>query len=140
MFSTRTCHQSHCSLPSCGHSQEIRTTNAAEAFHRHLNENFASKHPNIFTFTEVITREQAMTILKSKNLDKAAHKPKEAKKCERRSRLHQSGEKTRLEYLEAMAHTCPPYGGLDSDLWTTTPLEPLGSEHDVTELVLRYSL
>ncbi|GFS16582.1 hypothetical protein ElyMa_004959900 [Elysia marginata] len=47
-------------------SQEIRTTNAAEAFHRHLNENFASKHPNIFTFTEAIKREQAMTTVKLK--------------------------------------------------------------------------
>ena len=92
-------------------TERIRTTNAAESFHSHLNANFNSKNPKIFLFTDVIKREQAFTVVKLKNVSKVASGADEVKKSERRMALYdryQNGEKTRLEYLMAIAHTCPP--------------------------------
>ena len=45
-------------------SHEPRTNNGAEAFHRHLNENFYTSQPNIHICIDVLRKVQAETYLK----------------------------------------------------------------------------
>lgn len=73
---------------------------------------FPSKHPNIFIFVDAIKKEQALTDVKARSLSK----PAKSKKFEQRRREnsiklcqeYKFGQKTRLEYLEAIDHMCPP--------------------------------
>ncbi|CAC5397336.1 unnamed protein product [Mytilus coruscus] len=48
--------------------EEKRTTNGAESFHAHLNEQFYASHPNIFVFVDVLLKLQTTSYIKMRTL------------------------------------------------------------------------
>ena len=65
---------SDCQFPpnvwACSSDGSVRTTNGAESFHSHLNEQFISPHPNIFVFVEILLRVQAGTYVVINSISK----------------------------------------------------------------------
>ena len=48
---------------------EIRTTNGAESYHRHLNDQFNTSHPHIFLVIDTLNKLQCQTYIKIRSLD-----------------------------------------------------------------------
>jgi hypothetical protein len=83
-----------------------RTTNAAESFHAHYNEQFYAAHPTILAFLDVITKIQITTYIKIRTL----HQPAVVRRSEmdkltflmEQYAKYQNGERNRHQYIKAI--------------------------------------
>ena len=83
-----------------------RTTNAAESFHAHYNEQFYAAHSTIFAFLDVITKIQITTYIKIRTL----HQPAVVRRSEmdkltflmEKYAKYQNGERNRHQYIKAI--------------------------------------
>jgi len=89
---------------------EPRTTNGAEAFHRHFNQQFYSPHPHIHQVIDVILKIQTESDLKITSINKNInnYRRKESiESVEHRISLwtkYRSGEIDRMKYLQIMGN------------------------------------
>ena len=83
-----------------------RTTNAAESFHAHYNQQFYAAHSTIFAFLDVITKIQITTYIKIRTL----HQPAVVRGSEmdkltflmEQYPKYQNGERNRHQYIKAI--------------------------------------
>jgi hypothetical protein len=83
-----------------------RTTNAAESFHAHYNEQFYAAHQTILAFLDVITKIQITTYIKIRTL----HQPAVVRHSEmdkltflmEQYAKYQNGERNRHQYIKAI--------------------------------------
>ncbi|KAK3916430.1 Nuclear receptor subfamily 2 group C member 1 [Frankliniella fusca] len=85
-----------------------RTTNAAESFHRHFNDQFRGAHPNIHHLTESLLDIQAGTYIKINSIDRkvAARCDPQVKERQERAKVmygqFMNGEREMYSYLKIM--------------------------------------
>ena len=83
-------------------SSTDRTTNRCESFHKHFNDEFYSKHPNIFNFVDVIVSLQVDTYTKMNEENRRRNRPKEEKErfLQYYINKYDSGALSRLDYVK----------------------------------------
>jgi hypothetical protein len=85
-----------------------RTTNAAESFHAHYNQQFYAAHSTIFAFLDVITKIQITTYMYIKI--RTLHQPAVGRRSEmdkltfliEKYAKYQNGERNRHQYIKAI--------------------------------------
>ena len=91
--------------------QNVKTTNACEAFHRHFQSSLQTYHPNIFIFMEDLKVEQNRTSLKQRTDGPLPKRKKYASKEEQRASVaekYKHGEIDIVGYLFKMSKVMQP--------------------------------
>ncbi|KAL4135496.1 hypothetical protein QTP88_007102 [Uroleucon formosanum] len=84
-------------------SNEPRTTNGPESYHRHLKDQFYNPHPSIYNFIEVIKEHQAEVYLKlQSNGQKSTNRKSKVISNIKTWTLYKEKKISRLEYLKTV--------------------------------------
>ena len=85
-----------------------RTNNGPESFHAHFNDQFYSKHPNMFIYVDVVKKIQATTYIKIRSMDTpAAVRRWEKEKTDylmEKHGMYLRGEISRHDYIKTVAY------------------------------------
>ena len=83
----------------------IRTNNAAESFHAHLNGQFYSHHPTIFVLLDVLKKLQATTYVKARALLRPSNTNSSTKNyAQKQYEKYRNGDITRASLITAMGY------------------------------------
>ena len=106
---------SDCQFPpnvwACSPDGSVRTTNGAESFHSHLNEQFISPHPNIFVFVEILLRVQTGTYVIINSISKTRLERKSIEKAALLQSFYtnyRSGTLSRKDYIKSCSYRFAP--------------------------------
>jgi hypothetical protein len=92
-------------------NQSVRTTNAAESFHSHLNAQFYTSRPNIYLFVDVLLRVQTGTYITINSCKTMRVNKRESEKIAKFMSLYtqlQCGEISRKTYLQTLSYQFAP--------------------------------
>ena len=87
----------------------IRTTNGAECYHRHLNDQlFYASHPNVFVLIDVLKKLQCETYIKIRGME--AEKPhREETYPVKLETQRRAGDISRLDYIQRLGFKFPAH-------------------------------